>query len=843
MELKPGAKLGPYEIVSMLGKGGMGEVWKAHDPQIGRDVAIKVSAQQFTDRFEREVRAIGSLNHPNICTLYHVGPNYLVMELVEGPTLAERIKEGPIPLDEALGIAKQIADALEAAHEKNIVHRDLKPANVKIRPDGSVKVLDFGLAKAGEAQEVTPDSPTMMPGTQIGMILGTAGYMSPEQARGKEVDKRADIWAFGVVLYEMVTGKRLFEGETVSDSLAAVLTREPDLAQAPGKTRRLLASCLEKDPKKRLRDIGDLWRLLDESPAPAARPRRFMWLPWATAVVLAVVAVLGWTRTSRPTVTAPVSVALSVIPPRGTELIAPGGLGVEKISPDGAAVMFRTIGIGLNVRRLDSMETKPVPPFDSSGAAFWAPDSKSIAFPAANGLFKMHLPGGAPQLVSQDLIIGERGGTWAADGTILFATVDSSPGGIGLHRVSADGGKPQPVEVQGLKEGRYYNPEFLPGRSDFLFAFSPQESTSTQIYLATLRDGKAVDAKLLFENETSVTFTPAGGGRVVFVRNDNLYSQRLDLTVRKLVGEPELVQERVISDPGFRDPNFSVSASGTLEWRSGTAIVSQLAAFDRKGNRTGTAGPPAPFSVVNLSPDETHFLAEGEAGSWIMEVNGSGRLSQGNASALRTQWSPGGGSLIEARDSKLVELSLNRSRVLRELAEISVSPGERILLHAVGADGRRIVYSDQSGLYFLSLPEKQTSQLAAQRVDNAAMSPDAKWIVYHPNTESGIYVQPLSGNGLRRQIANSGNFPVWRGDGKEIVYYDQGHIWSVGVQGSGDESRFSEPELLFTVARPMGLASASRPLAVTRDGSRIYCLQSAEQPDAGVINVRTDAIR
>src|ERR1700689_1940347 len=207
MDLRPGAKLGSYEIVSLLGKGGMGEVWKARDPKLGRDVAIKVSAQQFTDRFEREARAIAALNHANVCTLYHIGPNYLVMEYIEGATLAEHIREGPIPLGEALGIARQIADALEAAHEKNIVHRDLKPANIKIRPDGSVKVLDFGLAKAGEAQEVTSDSPTMIAGTQMGMILGTAGYMAPEQARGKEVDKRADIWAFGVVLYEMLTGK------------------------------------------------------------------------------------------------------------------------------------------------------------------------------------------------------------------------------------------------------------------------------------------------------------------------------------------------------------------------------------------------------------------------------------------------------------------------------------------------------------------------------------------------------------------------------------------------------------------------------------------------------------
>ena len=262
MNTLPGTRLGPYELVASIGKGGMGEVWKARDPRLGRDVAIKISAAQFTDRFEREARAIAALNHPNICTLFDVGPNYLVMELVEGPTLAERILQGPIPLEEALGIAKQIADALEAAHEKGIIHRDLKPANIKIRPDGSVKVLDFGLAKAAnEAVEYGPDSPTML--SIAGMILGTAGYMAPEQARGLAVDKRADIWAFGVVLYEMLTGKRLFEGATITDSLAAVLTREPDLTLTPEKTRRLLRRCLEKDPKKRLRDIGDAMALLE----------------------------------------------------------------------------------------------------------------------------------------------------------------------------------------------------------------------------------------------------------------------------------------------------------------------------------------------------------------------------------------------------------------------------------------------------------------------------------------------------------------------------------------------------------------------------------------------------
>ncbi len=287
MSLQPGDKLGRYEIVALIGTGGMGEVWKARDPQLNRDVAIKTSHAAFSGRFQTVARAVAALNHTNICAIYDVGPDYLLMELIDGPTLAEHIARGPISLEDALGIATQIVAALEAAHDKAIVHRDLKPANIKIKPDGLVKVLDFGLAKGGAAreptQEVTSDSPTMMTGTQAGMIMGTAGYMSPEQARGQDVDKRADIWAFGVVLYEMLTGKRLFDGPTVSDSLAAILTKEPDLTLVPVKTRRLLARCLEKDPKKRLRNIGSMEFLLEEasgtdSPAQADSLPHLAWV-------------------------------------------------------------------------------------------------------------------------------------------------------------------------------------------------------------------------------------------------------------------------------------------------------------------------------------------------------------------------------------------------------------------------------------------------------------------------------------------------------------------------------------------------------------------------------------
>jgi len=294
MPLSPGAKLGPYEIRAPIGAGGMGEVYRAHDPRTGRDVAVKISAERFSDRFSREVHAVAALNHPNICHLYDVGPDYLVMELVEGPTLAQRIKQGAVPLGEALKIARQIADALEAAHEKGIVHRDLKPGNIKLRPDGAVKVLDFGLAKvigATESGEPTEQSPTLTvdAATRMGVVIGTAAYMSPEQARGKVVDKRADIWAFGVVLYEMLTGERLFEGETGSDTLIEVATKEPKWERIPAQARRLLRRCLERDPKRRLRDIGDGWELLEDARESALSHPRAGIAGWAAAAVLAMI--------------------------------------------------------------------------------------------------------------------------------------------------------------------------------------------------------------------------------------------------------------------------------------------------------------------------------------------------------------------------------------------------------------------------------------------------------------------------------------------------------------------------------------------------------------------------
>ncbi|HYV61929.1 MAG TPA: protein kinase, partial [Bryobacteraceae bacterium] len=424
MPLAAGDRLGPYEILAPLGKGGMGEVYRARDTRLGREVAIKVSAEQFSERFEREAKAVAALNHPNICSLFDVGPNFIVMELVEGPTLAERIAEGPISLDEALHVAGQIADALQAAHDNAIVHRDLKPGNVKIKPDGAVKVLDFGLAKVGSpsAASQSENSPTLsMAATQAGMILGTAGYMSPEQARGKPVDKRADIWAFGVVLYEMLTGKRLFEGEDVVETLAAVVHKEPDWKLAPPRVQGVLQRCLVKDPKKRLRDISGVGLLLEQGEPKKSRGsnRILLWAGWAAAAVAIAAAVFVWAPWRTPP--APELVRFQVPPPeKATFQNAP-----PVLSPDGKKLAFiANAGTQMVwVRSFDTLEARPLPGTEGAAAAlFWSPDSRSIAYwytPAPFKLKRVEVAGGPPQTLCETPA-SPASGAWSPDGVIVF---------------------------------------------------------------------------------------------------------------------------------------------------------------------------------------------------------------------------------------------------------------------------------------------------------------------------------------------------------------------------------------------------------------------------------------
>jgi len=859
MPLSAGDKLGPYEIVTSIGAGGMGEVYRARDPRMGREVAIKLSGERFSDRFSREVHAIAALNHPNICHLYDVGPDYLVMELVDGPTLEQRIKQGALPLDEALRIARQIADALEAAHNKGIVHRDLKPANIILKADGSVKVLDFGLAQVGPnappgGEQDVERSPTIsMAATHAGVILGTAAYMAPEQARGELVDKRADIWAFGVVLYEMLAGQRIYEGKTVSDVLAAVLIREPDLSKVPPEVRPLLRHCLEKDPKKRLRDIGDFEFLLagrEPATSQALGTRRAAIIGWSAAVVLLVAAAIGWLRASSPGKETP-GLALTIVPPADAQLDPVGGLdSAPEISPDGSAVLY-VVRSGIYLRRLDSFNATLVPGSEMfSNAPFWSADSASVFYPArgAGGLVKVRVPDGAPETVMQ-LPGAIRGASSNGSGAILASGIGENA----LYLLRAPGSKTETLDVPGLAKGQIWYPEFLPSGDAVLFLWLPVEGSGNEIYLASFKAGRVVDPVPLLKNDTAGRYTPAGGGMILFVRNDNLYSQKLDLGQRKLVGDSQLIAEHVGSGPGMRvdRADFSVSRSGVLAWRPGTAALSQITAFDRNGTVIGTSGPPSPVSSLGLSPDETRLLTWGER-FWLLDVGQPGRLDLG-ASTRWMFWSPDGTKFIGWDQGKIVERSVNGSGEDRELGN-----GQRHL-QDLSSDGKVLLATSDSSHEIISqgldgppgqrMPKVVVGGSGGELVSSPAFSPDGHWFVYAVRSgdgqSGGIFVQPFPGPGLRRQIAAARGTVQWRRDGKEILYASRGGgVYSVGVDTvGGGELRFGAPVLLFSGLRvPAGENLADQPLAVSRDGSRIFWPQAVDQPGSDVIQIRTRGV-
>jgi serine/threonine protein kinase len=870
--------LGPYEILAPLGAGGMGEVYRGRDTKLDREVAVKVLPAALAHdperlaRFEREAKVLASLNHSNIAQIYGVqeadGYQALVMELVPGRTLAEAIgvrgqasgvgKETGgrgIPLQAALGYASQIVDALSAAHDKGITHRDLKPANIMITPEGVVKVLDFGLAAV--APNSSPDAhagseaPTLtMSPTSAGMIMGTAPYMSPEQARGQQADRRSDIWSFGVVLYEMLTGQRLFRGDTVSDILASVLKEEPNLESVPEKVRPLLKKCLEKEPKKRLQAIGDWDLLLDHGagsqPAPfpqTVHPSRFDKIAVSAAIViLAVIAAWGWSRRPAESRT-PQRFAFTIAPPVGTTFALAGDqASAPLVSPDGTSVVYALDSRGgLRLQRFDSAESEAIVGSEGlNGTPWWSPDSKSVVMMLGLALKRMRVPGGALEAMSA--VPGPtRGGSWSDKGTVLFTS--SGDRQETLYSVPANAGTAQQVHLPNVYDAGCYQPEFLPGGEDFLVAVLPTESETAEIFLASLRDGKAADPVLLMKNDTMVHYTPSGGGRVLFVRDSNLYARKLNVAKRTLEGEAELLERGVASAPEFVLPLFSVSRSGAVVWRSGGVAASQLVTFNRQGKQIGTTGPPLSTYLAILSPDEKHVLVSGA----LLETDRPGRIGLGGwvGQPDWLAWSPDGTKLLGVRGKgKVIERDVSGAGDAREVR--SVPDMGRI--EDVSPDGKTILYrKDGSSVYSTSLDK--TSDSTSRRMTlpnepalNARFSPDGRWVLYRArsgNQDLGIYIQPFPGPGLRKQISPGGAFPVWRRDGREILFYDQDRIWSIRVQPAGAELHFGAPEPLFPVRRPRGTVVGMNPLAVSRDGSRIYFPQAIEQPEADVIHVRT----
>ena len=783
MPLSIGDKLGPYEILRPIGKGGMGEVYRAHDSRLNRDVAIKVSIAQFSERFEREAKAIAALNHPNICQIYDVGPNYLVMEYIDGES-----PRGPMPLDEALHIARQVADALEAAHDKGITHRDLKPGNIRIKSDGTVKVLDFGLAKIGVAPGSSGEnSPTLTTGmTQAGMVLGSAPYMAPEQARGKEsVDKRADIWAFAVVLYELLTGKRLFSSEDVGEILAKVIRDEPDLAGVPAQVTPLLKRCLEKDPKKRLRDIGDAWALLvEEEQAKAAPSRsRFGAAGWmaATGVALAACAILAFVHfREAPPEQRSVRFQIPALEKSSTDFF--------KLSPDGRLLAF-TAGGRLWIRPLDSLQAHPLPGTEGADKLFWSPDSQFIAFFAQGKLQKIAASGGPAQVLCN--VTEPNGGTWNQDGVIVFPISLAS----GLFRVSAAGGAPVPL-AKPDPAGRIVPqilPEFLPDGRHFLYwgLGTPEEMG---IYAGSLDGTPAI--RLLPDNSNASYVQAAGppgqDGYLLFRRGEALMAQRFNPTRLNLSGDASPIAEKVGGDVLWTA--FSVSENGTLVYAPAADATSvQLIWKDRTGKQVGLFGPPGIYGNFRLAPDEKRIAFANSSidnrDVWVLDsVRGvTSRLTFDPAIDDPAIWSPDGLRVVWAS---------NRSGAFDLYVKSANGAGPEQLLVKIGApagwpedwsrDGRFILYQipgAKTGQDLWIAPQPSADAGGDSRPfpylqtqfdeRHGRFSPDSHWVAYTSN-ESGreeVYVQSFPPSGAKFQISTgSGREPQWRKNGTELFY-------------------------------------------------------------------------
>ncbi|MBI3666286.1 MAG: serine/threonine-protein kinase [Acidobacteria bacterium] len=887
MSLSAGTRLGPYEILAPLGAGGMGEVYRARDTRLGRDVALKVLPDLFSGdaermaRFSREAQLLASLNHPNIAILHGLeesgGVRALVMELVEGPTLAERIREGPIAIDEALPIGKQIAEALEAAHEKGIIHRDLKPANIKIKRDGAVKVLDFGLAKALECEASQADashSPTISLGpTRAGVILGTAAYMSPEQAKGKSVDRRADIWAFGVVLYEMLAGKQIYSGETAPETLASVMKDEPNWNALPANTPAAIRKLL-----RRLRDIGEARITIEEAisgegaeeaavlpAAPTDRPGGLSYLV-AIAVLLATTLALAFIHFRE----APIEQAamrFTVSPPEKATFADPFA-----ISPDGRRLALVVNAPGGNqsiwIRRLDSLDAQPLPGTEGANHPFWSPDSRFIGFFAQGKLKKIEASSG-PALTLCDASAGLRG-TWSRDGVIVF------PDATGvLHRVSAEGGASTPITTldQSRQEDGHVWPHFLPdGRHFLYYAASAANRQNEHIYAGSL-DSK--DRRRLVASNWMPAYAPAGDGRggyLLFVREGTLMAQRFNPDRLELSGEPFPVVERV-TDP---DPNstafYSVSANGVLaHWTSG-ATNAQLVWFDRGGKRLGTVGAPGD-AIPSLSPDQKRVAVQrgpsANTDIWLLDLARStaSRFTFDPAVDEAPIWSPDGSRIVfdSNRDSNVANLYQKASSGVGN-EELLLKSGESKYPCDWSSDGRFIVYTSfnaKTGYDLWVLPmegdRKPFPFLQTQFFEgDGRFSPDGQWMAYLSN-ESGrmeVYVQPFnprpggpaegapSGPGGKWQVSTAGGWwPSWRRDGKELFYIAppfsaDGKLMAVDVKAVATKSRAAfeagVPKALFDTRIPN---IPIPPYAAAPDGRRFLVNTTAGEEKARSLTV------
>ncbi len=887
MTLSADTRLGPYEITAKLGEGGMGVVFRAKDVHLGREVALKVLPEGFTAdperlaRFEREAKVLGSLNHPNIAQIHGLEVSgetrALVMELVEGPTLAERLEHGALPLEESLAIARQIAAALEEAHGKGIVHRDLKPQNVKAPMEGSVKVLDFGLAKAmdpvdtaaGSASRLA-HSPTLTLGaTMQGVILGSAAYMAPEQAKGTAVDKRADIWAFGVVLYEMLTGKRLFDAPTVPETLAQVLTRAPDLAELPASTpaaiRRLLRRCLERDPRNRLHDIADARIVLDElatgrveepgaaaSPTLLARRRSTSWVAAGLAIAAAAGGVAGWLL-RRP----------ASAPTTGDRwaLAIPDGLTISSaeypqvaMSRDGRLQVVVVVDSAavprLLLRSGDEFAARVLSDTERALAPFFSPDGAWIGFFRDNALHKIPVAGGPP--IRLAATSGQvRGGTWSRDGFIYFAPDTTVP----LSRVSENGGAVEPVtQLDDVRNERTHRwPEALPDGSAVLF--TSDDIASTEYYddarIEAVRPATG-ERKVLIEGSSQARYAPSG--HLVFARGGALFAVRFDARSLVTSGSPVQVAQGVATDVGSGAVEFSLSENGGAVWvPGGTSVSYELVWVDREGAETSAAIPPAPYNELALSPEGGRVALTGGQGGvadlWVadLERRALTRLTFGEF-ASSPVWSPDGARIVYgtrlqgAGRANTWQIAWKPADGSRE-AEVLVEGERPHQPTGFSPDGRTLIYDAMDtqalrrDLWALPLdgPRQPRPLVAGPFMkDGGVVSPDGRWLAYvsDESGQDGVYVRPFPAGDGRWQIsAPQGVEPSWSHDGSELFYRAEGSLYAVRIDTTRGFSA-SRPERLFDRVGSGGLANTYGPAP---DGRRFFTFRSPE----GVGSLRT----
>ena len=866
-----GTSIGPYQVLSKLGEGGMGEVYRARDSVLNRDVALKILPREFASdadrvaRFRREAQVLAALNHPNIAHIYGVedaaGAPALVLELVEGPTLADRIARGPLEIREALRIAKQIALALEAAHGQSIIHRDLKPANVKVRDDEAVKVLDFGLAKAFDqtpgATDELANSPTITNrATALGIILGTAAYMAPEQAKGKQVDRRADIWAFGVVMYEMLTGRRLFKGEDVSDTLADVLRADPDWralpAGLPSSIQRLLRRCLVRDPRERLHDIADArLEIEDALAAPAdagiapvsTSPRRERSL-WIAAIVGAasIAAAAAWYL--RPIVReTPPEMRLHLVTPTA----APFAL-----SPDGRTMAYWTLTDGrlyLSVRKLDAEEARPLPGADGAGGFFaWSHDSRSILFSAGGTLKEVPVDGiAAAHPLTARANVGF-GLSRNAEGIVLFAPANSSP----LFRVPMNGATPEPAtRIVPPQVGHRY-PYFLPDGRHFLFLATGPPGTQG-IYLGELR---SLEARKLVEADTLAVFSPPD--LVIFGRQDTIFAQRIDVQSFEPIGSPIRVadgvqQQRTV----FGNAALSAAGDGTLAYRRATHPPRRLSWLDRTGRLVTTVGvvdTSESETPVRISADGREILISrrlnGNYDLWTIANTPQGalqRLTSDPAADFNGVWSPDGRRIAYQsgrRGGGFYDPYLKLVGGTGDDAMVFESEDNKTV-HDWSSDGKFLLFGvqgrEQVARDIWAIPvdgERKPFPVTKSPYDeiSARFSPDSKWIAYQSNAAgpSDVYVRPFPGPGREWRISTGGGIaPTWRSDGKELYYVSaRGELMAVAITlpQTGDAVDVGAPARLFTAP---GIST----YAPARDGKTFLVNLILEEPPTPPITV------